>query len=142
MNQAFAPPSRRTTYSKLHDNDFDPHAPKRVTTSNLEAQNPFPHPHSDSGPQGTFVPSIERRDEASTTLSQQESDGNTQSQQYYATTDRSVNPAFQSTKTVFPPLGPRRKFNKHIMIPSIIAVMTLIVVVTLVICYVAGALGG
>ncbi|KAG7005254.1 hypothetical protein G7Y79_00020g047820 [Physcia stellaris] len=142
MNQAFAPPSRRTTYSKLHDDDLDPHAPKRVTTSNLEAQNAFSHPHSDSGPQGISDPSIAPLHEPGIALSQQESDGHFQSQQYYAVTDRSAKPAPQTKKTVFPPLRPRRKFNKHIMIPSIVAVTTVIIIVTLVICYVAGAFGG
>ena len=142
MNQAFAPPSRRTTYSKLHDDDFDPHAPKRVTTSNLEAQDAFSHPHSDSGPQGISVRSIAPLHEPNIALSQQGRDGHLESQHHYAATDRSANPAPQNTKTVFPPLRPRRKFNKHIMIPSIIAVTTVIVVVTLVICYVAGAFGG
>ena len=40
-------------------------------------------------------------------------------------------------KTVFPPLPSqrRKRFNKHIIIPSALALAVCIVVVTLVVCY-------
>ncbi|CAF9928877.1 MAG: hypothetical protein HETSPECPRED_006965 [Heterodermia speciosa] len=142
MDAAFAPPSRRTTYSKLQDNEFEPRASQRVTTGNLEAQNPFSDPHGSIEPQGIPISTIESSDGHSAARPQKWDDGNQQFQQNYVAADSSAQAAPGISKTVFPPLVPRRRFNKHIMIPSVIALMTLVIVVTLVICYVAGAFGG
>ena len=142
MDSAFAPPSRRTTYSNLHENDFEACAPQRATTGNLEAQNPFADPHGNFGPQGIPISTSESLYEHSAVHSQQRDDERLQSQQTYAAPDSSAKTAPGNSKTVFHPPMPRRRFNKHIMIPSIIALMTVIIIVTLVICYVAGAFGG
>ena len=142
MDSAFAPPSRRTTYSNLRDNDFEARAPQRATTGNLEAQNPFADPHGNFEPQGIPLSTVESFHEHSATRPQQRNDEHLQFQQTYAATDSSAQAAPGNSKTVFPPLVPRRRFSKHIVIPSVIALMTVVIVVTLVICYVAGAFGG
>ena len=142
MDSAFAPPSRRKTYSSLHDNKFEARAPQRATTGNLEAQNPFSDPRSNFEPQGNPISTIESFHEHSAARPQQWDAGHLQFQQNYVATDSSAQAAPGIPKTVFPPFVPRRRFNKHIMIPSVIALMTVVIVLTLVICYVAGAFGG
>lgn len=139
--QGFAPPARRTTYSQIHDNDFDAYAPKRTTTSNLEAQNPFHDPHGD---QHQYAPTKGQYQQPENTYSQHQNNTHDQSQQYYA----AMNPSTQTgpqTKTIFPPLTPprvRKRFNNSIIIPSAVAVAVCVLIVALVVCYVSGVFGG
>ena len=138
MDSTFVPPSRRTTYSNVHDNELEARAPQRATTGNLEAQNPFSDPRGTFEPQEIPASTIESFHEHSASRPQQ-------FQQNYVATDHPAQAApgiSNYSKTAFPPLVPRRRFNKHIMIPSVIALMTVVIVVTLVVCYVAGAFGG
>ena len=144
IDQGFYPPSRRTTYPHAHDNDFEAYAPQRTTTNNLEAQNVFQDPHSDHRTHEMPASINEPYQGLSTIYPQQQNNTYDQSQQYYAAMDPSA-PAGSQASTVFPPLPPRttgKRFNKHIMIPSVIAVFMVVLVVILIVCYVAGAFEG
>ena len=141
MGSMFAPPARRTTFTNRDDDQSEAQTPQRMTTGNLEAQNPFSDPNNHLESNGIPNSPDPLSREPGGVPPPLQDDRFLQNQQYYARTDPSSQPAPESSRTVFPPILPRRKFNKHIMIPSIIAVVTVILVVTLVVCYVAGAFG-
>lgn len=144
IDAGFYPPSRRITYPHAHDNDFEAYTPQRTTTSNLEAQFSPQDQQNDFRTNEMPPPTNQPYQGLEGTYPQQSNNTYDQPQQYYAAMDPSA-PQDSQAKTVFPPLPLRtirKRFNKHIMIPSVIAVVLVVLVVTLIVCYVAGAFEG